>query len=390
MKTDSPIASMGSGQRTGSRFVIVSKEEGNATLTVSNPSFGGPNAADFSLVAPFTTFDIADGGSNVNVAIRCTPAAEGTRSATFEVNTNDPVHPSVSYDLVCYAEAAPTAGFDSTPAAGGTLDFGSKTVGVNVARNLTVMETGNATLTYGSDSLSGLNSGDFTVGAYTGSIADGGPAEAIAITCTPSDVGLRSAVLSMTTNDPQKASVSWTLVCEGVAPPPPVLVEPGTSTTTPPVMLDGPNGVAISPDGRHAYVASFLSASLATYERDLVTGDLTWLSGHTYPDLNGAQYVAVSPDGRQAYVTAGVAGNFIAYDRDPTTGALGTPQYFRQSSEPRLQGAFGVTVAPDGRFIYVTSNIQNALIGFERLPNGDLAKLFTMAPADLNPAHNLA
>jgi 6-phosphogluconolactonase (cycloisomerase 2 family) len=365
-------------------------ETGNATLTVGNPTFGGTNAGEFDLVSPFVSFDIADGGSAVDIVIRCTPTVTGTRTATFTVTTNDPAHPSVSYDLECQGEAAPTPGFGSEPVVGGTLDFGTIEVGDNGARNLTIMETGNATLTYGNALLSGSNSGDFSLGAFQTSITDGGSPVVIPITCTPAGVGYRSATLTMTTNDPQNPTVTWNLVCEGTPPPPPVLVEPGESTTTPVNLLDGVNGVAVSPDGRHTYVTSFLDDAVAVYTRDVVTGNLTYQSGISSADLNGAQFVAVSPDGSQVYVTAGVAGNLIVFDRDGTTGALSETQTIRQSTYADLLGAYGVAVTPDGRFIYVTSNIQNALLGFERLPNGDLDFLFTMGPADLLGARNLS
>jgi predicted outer membrane repeat protein len=365
-------------------------ETGNATLTVGDPTFGGANAGEFDLVSPFVSFDIADGGAAVDIGIRCTPTAVGTRTASFSVTTNDPAHPSVSYDLACQSEAAPTPGFASEPAVGGTMDYGAMEVGDSAVRNLTIMETGNATLAYGNAELSGPNPSDFTFNAFQTSISDGGDPVVIPITCTPAGVGYRSATLTMTTNDPQNPTASWNLVCEGTPPPPPVLVEPGSSRTSPVNMLDGVNGVAVSPDGRHTYVASFFSDAVAVYERDMVTGDLTFRSGNSNTDLNGAQYVTVSPDGSQVYVTAGVAGNLIVFDRDGTTGDLSTAQTIRQSSYADLLGAYGVAVTPDGRFIYVTSNIQNALLGFERLPNGDLDFLFTMGGVDLVGTHNLS
>jgi predicted outer membrane repeat protein len=345
-------------------------ETGNATLTVSNPVFGGDHASDFSLVTPFTTFDIAAGGSAVDIVIRCTPAVDGARTATFALNTNDPLHPSVTYDLECSRQAAPTAGFGSTPAVPGPLDFGATQTGEGVVRNLTIFETGNATLTFGNASLSGANPGDFTFGAFQTSISDGASPVVIPITCTPFGIGLRTATLSMTSNDPNNPNVSWNLVCEGTPPPPPLLEETGQSVTTPVNVMDGIYGVAVSPDGSHLYATAFNDDQVLVYQRDLVSGELSYLMSITNSGVNGPQLVAVSPDGKQVYVASALANSLVIFSRDPSTGFLSTDDTITSSA---LTGAYGVAVSPNGRFIYVTSLINSNVIGYERMPDDSLA-----------------
>jgi predicted outer membrane repeat protein len=347
-------------------------EEGNATLTVSNPTFGGANAAEFDLVTPFTSFNIAVGDPSVNLYIRCTPTGVGLRSATFTINTNAPLYPVVTYDLECYGQAAPTPGFGSNPALPGPLDFGALEVEDSTDRDLTIFETGNATLTYGNATLSGANPSDFTFNAFPTSIPDGGANVAIPITCTPSGIGLRAATLSMTTNDPANAAVSWNLVCEGTPPPSPLLENVGQSVTTPVNVLDGVYGVTVSPDGRHLYATAFLDDQVLFYDRDLISGDLTYQAAFSSPNVNGPQLITISPDGRHVYVANSIAGTLVVYQRNSTSGFLGLVQTLDDSTIPDLFGAYGVAVSPNGRFIYVTSVLQHAIIGFERLADDTL------------------
>lgn len=361
------------GTTTGSTpitHILKVFETGNATLTVSNPVFGGAHAADFDLVSPFTSFNITDGGSSVDIEIRCTPTVNGTRTATFSLNTNDPLHPTVTYNLECQRQPVPAAGFGSTPAVPGPLDFGAKEVGVSVMRNLSIFETGNATLTYGSASLTGANPGDFTFGAFPTSIQDGDPAVVIPITCTPSATGLRTATLSMTTNDPVKPNVSWNLVCEGTPPPPPLLESVGQSVTSPVNVMDGIYGVAVSPDGKHLYATAFNDDQVVAFERDLITGDLTYIMSITNAGINGPQLITVSPDGEQVYVASSFSDSLVVFSRNPSTGFLSTEQII---SSVILDGAYGVAVSPNGRFIYVTTLLSWNIIGYERLPDDSLA-----------------
>ncbi len=50
-------------------------------------------------------------------------------------------------------------------------------------------------------------------------IADGGPAQPVVIRCAPGALGLRTATLQFTTDDPANPTVDYTLTCTGVAAP---------------------------------------------------------------------------------------------------------------------------------------------------------------------------
>jgi hypothetical protein len=97
--------------------------------------------------------------------------------------------------------------------------------------------------------------------------------------------------------------------------------------------LDGPQGLAISPDGSSLYVVSSVDGSVAVFARSAGSA-LTFVEAEKdgvngVDGLGGAQAVAVSPDGAHVYVassgTSTVTGTDDAvaiFTRDALTGAL--------------------------------------------------------------------
>src|ERR1700733_2656038 len=106
--------------------------------------------------------------------------------------------------------------------------------------------------------------------------------------------------------------------------------------------LNSPYGVAISPDGKSVYVASYSDEAIAEFSRNTATGALTQLSGGNNCITSGtkgltgcetegalglerAVGVAVSPDGKNVYVAAGATvgeGAVVSLERNTSTGAL--------------------------------------------------------------------
>ncbi len=92
--------------------------------------------------------------------------------------------------------------------------------------------------------------------------------------------------------------------------------------------------------------------------------------------LDGAFSVTVSPDGKSAYVASYNSDAVAVFDRDTTTGAL------TQKADPdgcitnaattgcttgkALFGAASVTVSPDGKSAYVASVVSSAVAVFDR------------------------
>jgi DNA-binding beta-propeller fold protein YncE len=154
------------------------------------------------------------------------------------------------------------------------------------------------------------------------------------------------------------------------------------------IWLDGADAVAISPDDDSVYLTSLVSNTLTTFDR-ASNGQLTQKTGTSAcviyvlavgcslgRAMNGPEGVAVSPDGANVYAVA--IGSFAldTFDRD-STGAI--MQKTRRpgclTSKPApdclpgrsLGGASSVVVSPDGKHVYAAASKSNAVTVFKRV-----------------------
>jgi 6-phosphogluconolactonase (cycloisomerase 2 family) len=344
---------------------------GNIELEISNPQILGEDADQFEVVTAFpVTTD-----SETQVYLRCLATAEGEFSAAFGFMTNVPDLDAIAYEVTCNVGPAPTPGYGSEPIAPGTLDFGPVAVGNGDTseQTLTYFETGNETLTVNAAELTGANPFDFTFNGFDTTILDGDPAATLPITCTPSAFGLRTATLTLATTDPTQPTVTYTLVCEGIAPPSPPLTPPENLSflnVDNPELLNETYDVAVSPDGQHVYVTNYVNDKLLVFARDGETGVLSMVMEYSNLDMGGAAMVEVSPDGTQVYLTAIESDAFLIFDRNPATGMVFFKDVYKYPATPGLDYPFGITVSPDGQYLYVASFASHALVTFYRDADG--------------------
>ena len=78
---------------------------GNAVLRLSNPTLTSNPAGAFVLVTPFPV-NIADGAATGFVTLTCVADTPGLKTGKLSFNTNDPQHPTVSFDLACQVDKA--------------------------------------------------------------------------------------------------------------------------------------------------------------------------------------------------------------------------------------------------------------------------------------------
>jgi DNA-binding beta-propeller fold protein YncE len=165
--------------------------------------------------------------------------------------------------------------------------------------------------------------------------------------------------------------------------------------------IDGPAGLAISPDGKSVYVGSLNSDAVAVFQRDTTTGELTQLpgtagcvsetgSGGACADGkaldNGGGGMTVSGDGKNRYVASQGSG-IAVFARDTTTGELtqlpGTAGCVAQTGSggdcaagKALYGAQSVAESADGKNVYVASEVSDAVAVFARdTTTGELTQL---------------
>ncbi len=187
-------------------------ETGTSILTVTTRVVGGTDAKSF-VITPTATFSITDGGAPKDLTIVCKPTVVGVLSATLTINHN--AGSPATYILNCTGLGV---GYGSAPAPKAVIPVGSVAVGSTVNTTLTISETGNLLLMVTSISLSGTHVGDFSVStnmAFT--IADGGVAQSLTISCKPSVLGNRTATLTIVHNATGSPAI-YTLNCTGLAP----------------------------------------------------------------------------------------------------------------------------------------------------------------------------
>jgi 6-phosphogluconolactonase (cycloisomerase 2 family) len=175
--------------------------------------------------------------------------------------------------------------------------------------------------------------------------------------------------------------------------------------------LDSLLALAMSPDGKSLYAATHLDDSVAHFDRDSATGQLTYRgcitgksqagpsgsnacsriasakSGGASSGLDSLSSLAISPNGGSVYASSELDDSVARFDRDATNGQLtyrncitGETQSGPSGSSACTQvasatsGGVGsglnelhfVTVSPDGASLYTASQYDDAVARFDR------------------------
>ncbi len=201
-------------------------------------------------------------------------------------------------------------------------------------------------------------SGALTLGPCRGSVADGCTAddhldEPFGLDLTPDGADLYVA-------DYSNGIVQYRRAADGGLTFASCLTPTAVSGCTTVPGLTGSGGIAVSPDGKHAYVAGYAGDTAFAFSRDQGSGALSFVGCHTTAatasctqfggnGLDDATDVDVAPDGGHVYFSArGDAAT--GFTRDSASGALSAPQTL---SDDYLAGAQTIAVAPDGKTAYV-------------------------------------
>ena len=131
--------------------------------------------------------------------------------------------------------------------------------------------------------------------------------------------------------------------------------------------------VVASEDGKNVYVAGANDNSVAVFQRDLMTGALTYSSVITEGDMNGSQglsgvnAIAISADGNSFY-TSGVNQNAIAlYQRNLVDGSLSFVEKLDSNSTAiDMSGISSIGLSSSGNQLYAVSALSDSLFVFTR------------------------
>jgi DNA-binding beta-propeller fold protein YncE len=164
---------------------------------------------------------------------------------------------------------------------------------------------------------------------------------------------------------------------------------------TPAIALDGAAEITVSPNGQSAYVASSGSDAVVAFDRAgggrLIQkpGPAACLSDtgagrcRDGTALDSPASVAVSPDGKSAYVASQFSNAVAVFDRlrngklvqkPGTAGCISDTGAGPCVDGTALDQADSVTVSPDGQSVYVTSLNSNAVAVFDRASDGSLVQ----------------
>jgi DNA-binding beta-propeller fold protein YncE len=157
------------------------------------------------------------------------------------------------------------------------------------------------------------------------------------------------------------------------------------------VGLNGPNSVAISPNGRNVYVTSRGSNAITAFQRNRSTGALHQLPGAagcvsgvplpgcaTATALLGPDVVVVSPDGKNVYVGSFFGNAVVAFGRDAATGAIGQLSGGAGCIAEATGGCAvglalgapeGMAISGDGKSVYVATALSSAVVVLARDPS---------------------
>lgn len=133
--------------------------------------------------------------------------------------------------------------------------------------------------------------------------------------------------------------------------------------------------VSVSPDGAHVYASGYNDIAVALFERDPLTGMLTFVEAtqngeNGVTGLVGVTHLTLSPDGQNLYAGARLTGSVVLFGRDAVTGKL---TYLETQSNgsgglTKLAIPLGLAVSPDGGTLYVASSLVDAVVVFVRDP----------------------
>ena len=204
---------------------VTVSNNGTADLNISAISVTGTNAADFSQTN--TCGSSLAASATCTISVTFTPAATGTRAASVSITDNAANSPQSIALSGTGVTAAPVVSL--APAVG--LSFGSQTVGTtSPAQDITLSNTGNASLSITGISVTGADASDFAETNTCGTTVAAGSSCTIAVAFTPQATGTLTASISVADNAAGSPQTS-TLVGAGAAAAVPGVTFSPTSLT---------------------------------------------------------------------------------------------------------------------------------------------------------------
>jgi CSLREA domain-containing protein len=338
--------------------------------------------------------------SAATVKITCQPTAPGLYASRLSMQTNDPLHPRLDYNVACEGVEEPSVErlvISDTKFEPPKRSYMGMALSPDGKQLLAGQWETNQIVVYAVNPSSGsLNKqGNFSQSGMTGISgirysADGKNVYYSSIfgngvgVATRAEDGALSATQVITSGTP--------IICGITATKPPTFI------TCPLGTMNGARALDISPDDRHLYVTGALDGTLTVFGRQATDGTLllTQRISRTIEGVNllgGAFGVLVSPDGQNVYVAGRDDNAVVAFKRNTDNGHLHYLTHYvdgdgiEANTAASINRPIELALSPDGNFLYVTSLGDDALQIFRRTPaDGSIEPIAELA-VGVDPYH---
>gem|GEM_PF-5970547 len=217
--------------------VFTLRNTGNGTLSGITPQLIGSHAGDFAIASPLPAS--LPPGQSTTFTLTFSPGATGNRSASLQIGSNDATANPFAVALTGIGAVVPDIALEQPVGTNLVSGFGFVAFGSTLVRDgwlersFTVRNTGTATLSGLSLSLTGAGAADFEIRSTpASSIAIGGSTDFV-IRFAPKAGGDRAALLNVTSNDPDESPFSLTLTGFGITFPDMIVEHPLAQALTP-------------------------------------------------------------------------------------------------------------------------------------------------------------
>jgi 6-phosphogluconolactonase (cycloisomerase 2 family) len=119
---------------------------------------------------------------------------------------------------------------------------------------------------------------------------------------------------------------------------------------------DGPRELSLDPSGGFLYAVNQNDDTISAWLVDTADGRLTELAGSPYATGDEPFGKAFTLDGRNLYVTPRIDNAIQRFSRDPATGELTAAETTPTGELPK-----GLEISPDGRFLYAVNRGSNTV-----------------------------
>ncbi|MFC3956843.1 Ig-like domain-containing protein [Halovivax cerinus] len=185
---------------------------GTADLDWTDSVLVGPDADEFDITSDDSNkYDYLPPGGSGYVRVSTAPTTAGTKTATLQVQSDDPDEPRFNVSLT--AEVVGPPEIDVSPM---NHDFGDVEVGENATTTIAVSNVGGGPLSFDGAQLTGADAGAYTVtsGGGATSIAAGGSHD-VTVEFEPAATGQLDATLTLSSDDADEPTVDVALAGNG-------------------------------------------------------------------------------------------------------------------------------------------------------------------------------